>query len=92
MQSEVSDPQLLQLPNSISFKLVTGGRTAHEENESCVNTLILTKVTAAVLTFSEPVVAGTCVAGTVTFTRKGNSLAYRWTDGIQQNVANLHKG
>jgi hypothetical protein len=40
--------------------------------------------------FSEPQTAA-CVAGTVTFTRYGADLAYRWTDNIEQNVATLHK-
>jgi hypothetical protein len=43
-----------------------------------------------VLTFSEPQTAA-CVAGTVTFTRRGASLTYHWTDNIEQNVATLHK-
>ncbi len=42
------------------------------------------------LTFSEPQTAN-CVAGTVTFTRHGTGLAYRWTDNIEQNVATLRK-
>ena len=32
-----------------------------------------------------------CVAGTVTFTRRGANLAYRWTGGGEQNVATLRK-
>ena len=40
------------------------------------------------LTFDEPQTGG-CVAGTVTFTRRG--LAYRWTDNIEQNTATLRK-
>ena len=42
------------------------------------------------LTFGEPQTAG-CVAGTVTFTRHGANLAYRWTDNIEQNTATLRK-
>ena len=42
------------------------------------------------LTFDEPQTAR-CVAGTVTFTRHGASLAYRWTDNIEQNTATLRK-
>src|SRR5215472_7058442 len=60
MQSAIGDPQL-QLPNSITLTLAAGGRTAHENNESCVNTLTLTKVTATTLTFNEPAVDSTCV-------------------------------
>jgi serine/threonine protein kinase len=78
----------LGLPNSISFTLVKGGTTAAEVNDSCTNTLTLTKAT--VLTFSEP---GTdqCVAGTVTFTLHDGKLAYRWTGGGEQNTATLSK-
>jgi len=80
----------VSLPNSISFTFATGARTAHEVNQDCVNTLTLTGATATVLTFSEPQTAA-CVAGTVTFTRRGGDLAYRWTDNIEQNVATLRK-
>ena len=80
----------VSLPNSISFTFVAGGRTAHEVNQDCVNTLTLTTATATVLTFSEPQTAA-CVAGTVTFTRHGTDLAYRWTDNIEQNTATLRK-
>jgi hypothetical protein len=78
------------LANSITFTLVAGARTAHENNQSCVNTLTLTNETATVLTFSEPQTAQ-CVAGTVTLTRHGANLAYRWTDNIEQNTATLHR-
>jgi hypothetical protein len=50
----------------------------------------LAEATDTVLTFDEPQ-AGGCVAGTVTFTRHGSNLAYRWTDNIEQNTATLHK-
>ena len=78
------------LTNSISFTLVKGGTTAAEINDSCTNTLTLTKATATVLTFSEP---GTdqCVAGTVTFTLRDGNLAYRWAGGGEQNTATLSK-
>ena len=78
------------LTNSISFTLVKGGTTAAEVNDSCTNTLTLTKATATVLTFSEP---GTdqCVAGTVTFTLRDGNLAYRWAGGGEQNTATLSK-
>jgi eukaryotic-like serine/threonine-protein kinase len=80
----------LGLPNSISFTLAQGGTTAQETNGTCTNTLTLTKATATVLTFNEP--GNTlCVAGTVTFTLRGSGLAYVWTDGIEKNVATLHK-
>jgi predicted Ser/Thr protein kinase len=80
----------LGLPNSISFTLVKGGTTAAEVNDSCTNTLTLTKATATVLTFSEPG-TGQCVAGTVTFTLQDGKLAYRWTGGGEQNTATLSK-
>ncbi|HEV2258668.1 MAG TPA: hypothetical protein VGS06_36565, partial [Streptosporangiaceae bacterium] len=80
----------LGLPNSITFTLATGRNRAGEVNDTCINTLTLTKASATKLTFSEP---GTdlCVAGTVTFTLQGESMAYRWTDGIEQNTATLHR-
>jgi len=75
---------------------VTGARTIHETDQdsyggSCVNTLTLREATATVLTFDEPQ-AGGCVGGTVTFTRHGSGLAYRWTDNIEQNTATLREG
>jgi hypothetical protein len=78
----------LGLPSSITFTFAAGARTIHEVNDSCVNTLTLSQVTAKQLTFSEP---GTpeCVAGTVTFSRHGARLAYRWTNSIEQNTALL---
>ena len=83
------------LPNNVTFTFVAGARTIHETDEdsyggSCVNTLTLREATATVLTFDEPQ-SGGCVAGTVTFTRHGASLAYRWTDHIEQNTATLRK-
>jgi serine/threonine protein kinase len=83
------------LNNAIRFTFVAGGRTIHETDQdsyggSCVNTLTLREATATVLTFDEPQ-AGGCVAGTVTFTRRGAGLAYRWTDNIEQNTATLRK-
>ena len=86
------------IQNPITFTLAAGGTTAHETNQdptsgsTCVNTLTLTKATATVLTFSEPA-AGQCVAGTVTFTRHGANLDYRWLDagGLEQNTATLRK-
>jgi eukaryotic-like serine/threonine-protein kinase len=80
----------VSLKNSITFTFVAGGRTAQENNQSCINTLSLTGATATALTFSEPQTAQ-CVAGMVTFTRQGANLAYRWTDNIEQNVATLRK-
>jgi hypothetical protein len=59
-------------------------------NGSCVNTLTLTKATATVLTFNEPETVQ-CVAGTVTFTFKNKTLAYLWTNGVEQNAATLRK-
>jgi eukaryotic-like serine/threonine-protein kinase len=80
----------LGLPNSISFTLAKGGTTAAEVNGSCVNTLTLTKATPTVLTFNEPA-TDLCVAGTVTFTRGNQTLAYLWTNGVEQNAATLRK-
>jgi eukaryotic-like serine/threonine-protein kinase len=90
MQSALANPSVA-LPNSITLTLAAGGRTAHEVNQECVNTLTVTKVTDTVLTFDEPAVPGTCVAGTVTLTRKGNGLTYRWTDNVEQNAGDLSK-
>ena len=83
------------LTNNITFTFVAGERTIHETDQdsyggSCVNTLTLREAAATVLTFDEPQTGG-CVAGTVTFTRQGASLAYRWTDNIEQNTATLRK-
>jgi len=81
----------ISLTNSITFTFVAGARTVHEENQDCVNTLTLTSATDTTLVFSEPQTAN-CVAGTTTFTRHGSSLAYRWTDNIEQNTATLRRG
>ncbi len=83
------------LNNTITFTFVAGARTIHETDQdsfggSCVNTLTLREATATVLTFDEPQ-AGGCVAGTVTFIRRGASLAYRWTDNVEQNTATLRR-
>jgi eukaryotic-like serine/threonine-protein kinase len=80
------------LQNSITFTLAKNGTTAQETNDGCINTLTLTKVSAAVLTFSEPA-NSQCVAGTVTFRLQGSNLAYTWTDsaGLEKNTATLHK-
>jgi predicted Ser/Thr protein kinase len=78
------------LPNSITFTLAKGGSMAGEVNDTCTNTLTLTNATATKLTFSEPG-NDLCVAGTVTFTLQGQNLAYKWTDGIEQNTATLHR-
>jgi hypothetical protein len=72
----------ISLTNSITFTFVAGARTAHEENQDCVNTLTLTSATDTTLVFSEPQTAN-CVAGTTTFTRHGSSL---------QNTATLRRG
>ena len=86
----------VKLTNDITFTFVAGARTIHETDHdsyggTCVNTLTLTEATDTVLIFNEPQ-AGGCVAGTVTFTRHGSNLAYRWTDNIEQNTATLTKG
>ncbi len=85
----------IALTNDITFTFVAGARTIHETDQdsyggTCVNTLTLREATPAVLTFDEPQ-AGGCVGGTVTFTRRGASLAYRWTDNVEQNTAALRK-
>ena len=71
------------LTNNVTFTFAAGARTVHETDQdsyggTCVNTLTLREATAAALTFDEPQ-AGGCVGGTVTFTRRGTSLAYRST-------------
>jgi serine/threonine protein kinase len=78
------------LPSGITFTFAAGARTIHEVNDTCVNTLTLSQVTAKRLTFSEPATPE-CVAGTVTFSRHGARLAYRWTNNIEQNTALLAK-
>jgi len=81
----------LGLQNSITFTLKAGGTTAAEDDgpaPDCLNTLTLTKTTATVLTFNEPGNAN-CVGGTVTFTRQGDKLAYKWTDNVEVNTATL---
>jgi eukaryotic-like serine/threonine-protein kinase len=80
----------VSLTDPITFTFVAGARTVSENNQSCVNTLTLTGQAGQVLTFSEPQTTQ-CVAGTVTFTLHGTKLAYRWTGGGEQNVADLHK-
>ncbi len=85
----------IALTNNVTFTFVAGARTVHETDQdsyggTCVNTLTLREATAAVLTFDEPQ-AGGCVGGTVTFTRHGAQLAYRWTDNVEQNTAVLRK-
>jgi hypothetical protein len=81
------------LTSPITFTFVTGATTIHEVNEGCVNTLTLTGRASTVLTFTEPQVPGQCQAGTVTFSRHGAGLSYRWVDiaGQAQNTAILHK-
>jgi hypothetical protein len=78
------------LPSNITFTFAAGARTIHEVNDTCVNTLTLSQVTAGQLTFSEPA-NPECVAGTVTFSRHGARLAYRWSNSIEQNTGLLTK-
>ena len=83
----------LGLSNPISFTLKAGGTTAAEVDgpaPDCLNTLTLTTTAATVLTFNEPGNAN-CVGGTVTFTRQGDQLAYKWTNNIEVNTATLSK-
>jgi serine/threonine protein kinase len=83
----------LSLQSPITFTLAAGGTTANENNQGCINTLTLIKQTTTVLTFNEPQTSA-CEGGTVTFTRHGTDLAYRWLDvaGLAQASATLHKG
>ncbi|MGH3153869.1 MAG: serine/threonine protein kinase [Streptosporangiaceae bacterium] len=84
-------PPGISFKNAITFTMAAGGTTAAEnESGGCVNTLTLTSTTATVLTFSETQ-AGGCVAVTVTFTRQGAGLAYRWTNNVEQETATLRK-
>lgn len=76
------------LKSSITFTFVTGARTVHEVNDSCVDTLTLRHVARDRLVFTEPQTPE-CVAGTVTFRLRGARLAYRWSDSLAQNTALL---
>jgi eukaryotic-like serine/threonine-protein kinase len=81
----------ISFQNAITFTMAAGGTTAAEDEAGgCATTLTLTSTTATVLTFSEPQ-AGGCETGTVTFTRQGAGLAYRWTDNVEQETATLRK-
>jgi len=88
----ISSPGLAQFQDPVTFTLVAGGRTAHEVDKDCVNTLTLTGATSTVLRFDEPQTPN-CQAGSVTFTRRGGKLYFRWTDQPQlvQDTAILHK-
>jgi hypothetical protein len=66
--------------------LKAGASTAAETDQHCVPTLTLTKATASELTFNLPP-TGQCVAGTVTLTRNGAQLLYRWSNSVEQNTA-----
>ena len=70
---------MIQFQDPVTFTLVAGARTAHMVDKDCVNTLTLTGATPTVLKFDEPQTA-TCQAGSVTFTRRGGKLYFRWTD------------
>jgi hypothetical protein len=80
------------LRDPITFTLVAGAHTAHEVNQGCVNVITLTRATDTLLTFTEPQTPA-CEAGTVTFTRRGAGLAYRWVDvnKLARNTAILRK-
>jgi hypothetical protein len=41
---------------------------------------------------ADPDLASAMRGRTVTFTRRGDGLAYRWTDNIEQNTATLRQG
>ena len=88
----ISMPNVMQFQDPVTFTLAAGGRTAHEVDKDCVNTLTLTGATPTVLQFDEPQTA-TCQAGSVTFTRRGGKLYFRWTDQPQtvQDTAVLSK-
>jgi eukaryotic-like serine/threonine-protein kinase len=89
--SAISNPAM-GISNPITFTFTAGGRTVHEVDQDCVNTLTLTIATSSELTFSEPQ-TGNCVAGTDTFTLSGADLLYHWRDnvGLEQNSATLHR-
>ena len=88
----ISTPGLMEFQDPVTFTLAAGGRTAHEVDKDCVNTLTLTGESPAVLKFDEPQTAA-CQAGSVTFTRRGGNLDFRWTDQppLVQDTAVLHK-
>jgi len=75
----ISAPSVMQFQDPVTFTLAAGGRTAHEVDKDCVNTLTLTGATPTVLSFDEPQTA-TCQGGSITFTRRGGKLYFRWTD------------
>jgi hypothetical protein len=66
--------------------LKAGATTAAETDQDRVLALTLTKATACELTFNLPPTAQ-CVAGTVTLTRNGAQLLYRWSNSVEQNTA-----
>jgi hypothetical protein len=76
------------LKSGIAFTFITGSRTVHEVNDSCVTTLTLSRVASGRLVFAEPTTPD-CVGGTVTFRLRGARLAYRWSNEIAQNTALL---
>jgi hypothetical protein len=88
----ISMPGVIQFQDPVTFTLAAGGRTAHEVDKDCVNTLTLTGATPTVLRFDEPQTA-TCQAGSDTFTLRGGKLYFRWTDQPQtvQDTAVLSK-
>jgi hypothetical protein len=79
----IGSPGIIQFQDPVTFTLAAGGRTAHEVDKDCVNTLTLTGSTPTVLKFHEPQTAS-CQAGSMTFTRRGGKLYFRWTDQAQQ--------
>jgi hypothetical protein len=88
----IANPDMVQFQDPIAFTFAAGGRTAHEVDRDCVNTLTLTSASPTVLKFDEPQTPA-CQAGSVTFTRRGGGLYFRWTDQpLQvQDTAVLHK-
>jgi hypothetical protein len=89
-QSAISNPGFA-LPNSITLTLAAAARSGQETNESCVTPVVVIGFASGRLTLRETSVSANCVSGTVTLTRKGANLDYRWTDGIEQNIGTLHK-
>ena len=73
----------LMSEHDIRIVLTKGQPTAswEEPTSGCTGTLLLTSVERDMTTFILQVGAA-CVPGTVTLTRKGDALAYRWVDSV----------
>jgi len=73
----------LMSEHDIRIVLTKGQPTAswEEPTSGCTGTLLLTSVERDMTTFILQVGAA-CVPGTVTLTRKGDALAYRWVESV----------